>query len=290
MVEYYKVVMVALSLYSVGGFLYARWLFFRAQDVQWAGTNIALPDARGLSRFKIRSGTLRRWSPRAALWTKELQLHQSQFIIAGVLLAVHLATIIVRKYSHFSEYSNTGFILGNFWLLWLLMPLLVGSTAAAEERRLGALNAQLCLPVSYRTQFATKMGAVLTLSLLFGAVMPLVLEHGALLNLRSSNFHAIPIVLSSRWEFFATIMQTIVPWAPLFVFVGAISAVGLISFYASSMSRNLRCKHFPCQCWAFCRPCSCVSWPPTLIFTFRPFTCTQTGSSSRYFTPLVRSL
>jgi hypothetical protein len=38
------VLCVVLGVYSVGGFLLARWLFFRAQDVGWSGGIIALPE------------------------------------------------------------------------------------------------------------------------------------------------------------------------------------------------------------------------------------------------------
>ena len=38
------VLCVVLGIYSVGGFLFARWLFFRAQDVGWSGGNLELPE------------------------------------------------------------------------------------------------------------------------------------------------------------------------------------------------------------------------------------------------------
>ena len=47
-----------------------------------------------------------------------------------------------------------------------MMPLLIGCEAVAEERRLGTLEGQLCLPVKRRTQFAVKVVVVVALSIL----------------------------------------------------------------------------------------------------------------------------
>ena len=38
------VLSVVIGLYSIAGFLFARWLFFRAQDVGWSGGIIVLPE------------------------------------------------------------------------------------------------------------------------------------------------------------------------------------------------------------------------------------------------------
>ena len=40
--------------------------------------------------------------------------------------------------------------------LWLLIPWLMGCVAIAEERKLGTMESQLCLPVNRRLQFAVK--------------------------------------------------------------------------------------------------------------------------------------
>ena len=46
------VLSVVIGVYSVGGFLFARWLFFRAQDVGWSGGNIALPEWKFFARVR----------------------------------------------------------------------------------------------------------------------------------------------------------------------------------------------------------------------------------------------
>ena len=165
-----------LLLYSVAGILFARRLFLRAQDLQWTGGTIALP------RFgwgaKIRTGAEQRraWRPRAALVFKELRLHESQFIAAGVLALAHLGIVTLKAFGTIHKNSTWGFVTESFWWLWLAMPLLVGCAAAAEERKLGTMGAQLCLPLRRHTQFAIKLGTVLALSVLFGAIMPTLFE------------------------------------------------------------------------------------------------------------------
>ncbi|HXE43251.1 MAG TPA: hypothetical protein VN516_09525, partial [Candidatus Baltobacteraceae bacterium] len=43
---------VILAIYSIGGFFFARWLFFRAQDTGWSGGIITLPEWK---IFSVRS-------------------------------------------------------------------------------------------------------------------------------------------------------------------------------------------------------------------------------------------
>ncbi len=141
------VAMVSMLIYSIAGFLFARRLFLRAQDVAWTGGTIAMPEMRGLPAWFSRSAARRIFRPRAALWWKEIQLHQSQFIMAGVLALLHLGVIAERKFGHYQKNSSTEFVLEIFWGLWLVMPMLVGAAAVAEERKLGTLAGQFCLPV-----------------------------------------------------------------------------------------------------------------------------------------------
>ena len=80
-----------------------------------------MPEMRGLSGGASLGGN-RRASARsacatghgvrsAALLAKEFQLHQSQFIMAGVLLLLHLGVIATRKFGHFPKNSSPEFVL-----------------------------------------------------------------------------------------------------------------------------------------------------------------------------------
>jgi len=239
-----SVAITALLIYSVAGIWFARRLFLRAQDVAWTGGTIALPEMQGLARFSIGSGIRRFWRPRAALQVKELQLHQAQFIVAGALALLHLGVLATRKFGSFQKNSSTEFILEIFWGLWLVMPLLVGCAAAAEERRLGTIEGQFCLPVRRRTQFAVKAGSVLLLSLLLGVAMPLLLEGTRILP----DFHFLPKGfhfenIHSQWMIggwisFGFCLETINQLSPLLSLSGIAAAIGLISFYASTLARN----------------------------------------------------
>lgn len=235
-------VVSVLGIYSLAGFFFARWLFFRAQDLQWSGGSIVLPEIRGRAGLKISSG-LRTWRPHAALWWKEIQLHQSQFIFAGVLLVLHLGVLATRHFGHFRKNSDTEFVLEIFWGLWLVLPLLTGTAAMAEERKLGTQGAQLCLPVRRRTQFAVKFRVVLLLSVLFGVVLPLLLEGQRLLP----PLHLLPGDLSLKtWlnhgstvsNFLWSSLATLNVISPVLLFVGMALAIGAIAFYVSTLARN----------------------------------------------------
>ena len=167
---------VVLGAYSLAGFFFARWLFFRAQDLQWTGGAIVMPEWLGLNRLRTAAGSLRMWRPYGALWRKEIQLHQSQLVIAFVLFVLHLLVLLVRNVCNLDNSHDLKSVLQGFWVLWLVMPFLVGCAAVAEERKLGVHEGQLCLPVRRPVQFIVKSLTALVLSILLGMVMPMILE------------------------------------------------------------------------------------------------------------------
>jgi ABC-type transport system involved in multi-copper enzyme maturation permease subunit/alpha-tubulin suppressor-like RCC1 family protein len=239
-----------LGLYSLAGLFFARWLFFRAQDVQWSGGTIVMPEMRGLARLKSATGSLRRWRPQAALFWKEIQLHQSQFVLAGALALLHLGALATRKFGDFRKNSDMEFILEIFWGLWLVMPMLVGAAAVAEERKLGTIAGQLCLPVKRRTQFGVKLRVVLLLSVLFGAVMPLLLEGLRILPDVHYGFDRFMAFVGMEgvvgWQsnmstvrsFLWYCLGSLNPLLPLLTLLGMATTIGAIAFYASTLARN----------------------------------------------------
>ncbi len=238
-----------LVVYSVAGFLAARRMFLRAEDVQWMGGEIALPKLFGNRRTSERTGEKRGWRPRAALFAKEFQLHQSQLIIAGVVGLLHLGVIATRRFgSGFEDSPTLQFLLANFWLVWFAMPLLIGSAAVAEERKLGTLEGQLCLPVRRRTQFAIKLVVALVFSIVLGAVMPLLLEGSEILpdvkwNTAAAlgNYRLVDADGIAAQVMVVLIQGTlgaISQWLPFLTLAGVAAMIGAISFYASSLARN----------------------------------------------------
>jgi ABC-type transport system involved in multi-copper enzyme maturation permease subunit len=236
------IIAVVLGAYSLAGFFFARWLFFRAQDWQWTGGTLVMPEMRGLTRLKSFAFPHRARTPRAALWRKEIQLHQAQFVIAFILLVLHLGAIVTRHLGHFRKNSTTEFILEGFWVLWLVMPLLVGCAAVAEERKLGTHESQLCLPVKRRTQFAIKLLVAFGLSLALGALMPLLLEGTKILP----DTHLKGIFAPDWWNqtsstvqiFIGNCLGTLSGLMPLLTLAGVTVLISGISFYVSTLARN----------------------------------------------------
>jgi hypothetical protein len=216
---------VVFAIYSVGGFLFARRLFFRAQDAGWSGGVIPLPE---WNFFTARAGSAvstRSRKPVIALLKKEVQLQQASLAGAVGLLALHLGVIALRKYHPSAKESVSEIVTCMFWMLWLVIPVVIGNMAVAEERRLGVMEGQLCQPASRRIQFAIKGFAVLFLGILLGVVMPLLLEvSGELLGAPN------PAVTADGHTFGS-------PFFPLGLVIYS-TVMALVSFFASSLAKN----------------------------------------------------
>ena len=214
---------IVFALYSITGFLFARRLFFCAQDAQWTGGTISLPVWLGFGGQTISS--VRR--PRRSLFAllrKEFQLHQVSILLAIALAVLNLVCIVLLKFRpplYDDRSARTIIILGFFGLFWFAIPWLVGSLAVAEERRLGTLEAQLCLPVTRRVQLFVKFAVALILTISLGALLPWCLERiAALIGVNADIFR--------RGLFDNEIVERAV----------ACAAFVAISFYASTLARN----------------------------------------------------
>jgi hypothetical protein len=236
-------IVTVLAVYSVVGFVFARELFLRGQDVQWTGGIIALPGLRRAAKLKTASVTERIWRPHAALFFKELQLHQSQFVIAGVLALLHLAVIAIREFGDFKDSPSTEFVLNTFWILWFAMPLVVGCAAVAEERKIGTLESQLCLAARRRTQFWIKFLFAMMLSLIFAVAVPLLLEGSRIVpDFHPKFLEALSQVFLKREGAFSAAVGNIISFLrfsmPVLVLLGIATVIAAVSFYASTLSRN----------------------------------------------------
>ncbi len=174
------IIIVALAVYSIAGFFAAIFLFRRCQDLQGSGGEVSLSWFKkfaGLeTAMRARAISFRPRHRFIALAWKEIQLHQVNILIAALFLLLHLSAFIVRKiHPHFSN-PDLQAVLEMIWLLWLLMPILIGCSTIAEERRFGIMESQLSLPVSRRAQLLIKFSIGLGLSLLLGAAIPLLVE------------------------------------------------------------------------------------------------------------------
>ena len=166
-----------LGLYSLAGFFFARWLFLRAQDVAWSGGVIAFQDGAILraapnKRFPAPTSAHRGGAEKGVSTAQ----HQPAFC-ACALLVLHIGVFFLRMFYSNSHRNSVAASFRTFsgWL-WLVLPLIIGGTAVAEERKLGVAGSQFCLPVSRRAQFAIKFIPAMIFGTLLGGVMPMLLE------------------------------------------------------------------------------------------------------------------
>jgi ABC-type transport system involved in multi-copper enzyme maturation permease subunit len=221
------VLCVVLGIYSVGGFLFARWLFFRAQDVGWSGGVIALPEWKFFAARSENAVSPRNRKPIYALIKKEFQLHQVSLMGATGLLLLHIGVIVLRSHHKFAKDSAGEVLTAIFWMLWLVLPVVIGAMAVAEERRLGVMEGQLCLPVSRRVQFGIKALLTLFLGTFLGGVMPMLLEG---LAIRFGALNPVFTPEAHTEEFGVLLFQ---------LSIVAFSAwLALVSFFASTLARS----------------------------------------------------
>ena len=168
----YGLVFSALLLYGIVGILFARWQLLRAQDTHWTGGPIIFP------RLRFKATTLRTSpsNPWWALFRKEVQLQQAALVISAVLFVLHLGSFLFRGSSTGQTSTTAEEIATGLPAVWVLLPLLIGSTAVAEERRLGTLETLLTQPISRRTQLLIKVLGAAVLAVLCGAIIPVTLE------------------------------------------------------------------------------------------------------------------
>jgi hypothetical protein len=189
-----------LGAYSAAGFLWAKRFFLSVQDMQWTGGVVALPQWGGLA---ARRGSLmlpRKRKPIRALLRKEFQAQHVNVLLAGGLLVVHLGVIALRRWSaeYLATHQSTAMALEMVPLLWLVMPLLIGSVAVAEERKLGTFQSNLCLPANRRLQFLSKLAVATALGIALGGVVPLVVEKLAPHNGITGNATGLAFLGDSR--------------------------------------------------------------------------------------------
>jgi hypothetical protein len=100
-----------------------------------------------------------------------------------------------------------------FALAWVVVPVLIASASVAEERRLGTLAGNLCLPVTARAQYAIKFFVALLLGVVGSAVL------GGMAEAAASSDEVAPQVFA--------IILVLLPF------------VSMVCFYASTLAGNL---------------------------------------------------
>ena len=208
------------GLYITGAFGLAHRLFFRVEDAGWTGGVISFSRWRYFENTRPAGISVRQHRPVAALLKKELQLQSISLFGALALLALHIGVFFLRGLYVNSHRSSIADVASEcFWILWLVLPLVIGCTAVAEERKLGVMDGQFCLPVGRRLQFWTKLAVTLVVGVILGGVMPLLLE-----------------TLAGRLGFPSETFKNMEhPPGLLLVLAAGVAAVG---FAASTLARN----------------------------------------------------
>lgn len=143
--------------------------FMRLEAIDGNGSSLALP--QWLRWSATNAAGLTTAEPIWLLLKKELRLQEVALIVAGFYVLGWLAAVsLTPAFPHAKEIFD---ILSIFY--GMLIALLVGSVASAEERQLGTLEWQTLLPVGSVTQWAVKVGLVLGLALLLGLGLPALL-------------------------------------------------------------------------------------------------------------------
>ncbi len=179
-----------VGLYSVAGFVCAHKQFQSVEDTQWTGGVVAMPDwtrAAAGARTDIGRRKKRRF---AAVLGKELQTQYINLLLVGALVLLHLILVAVRRLNadYLAAHRSVAMILEAFPVLWLALPLLIGSVAIAEERKLGTFESLCCLPLARWAQFSLKLCLALALGVTFGALVPAGIEYlGFLTGLNPAN-------------------------------------------------------------------------------------------------------
>lgn len=210
-----------LSLYAILGLAGSWWLLARAQDVQWLGEEITLPWwPRRQAQENTPGAASGRGSPLAALIAKELRLQQINALCAVVFPVLSLGVAALGAYLGEDKGETAfGIAAGIAWLMCLILPLLVGAVAIAEERKLGTFDAHQCLPVSRGRQFLTKLLTAGGAGVVLGGALPWMLFKllGAL----------------TKQSVFAEAVES--PWLLCLAFPLGVTT---LAFYGSSLARN----------------------------------------------------
>jgi ABC-type transport system involved in multi-copper enzyme maturation permease subunit len=224
----FSVLYSAAGIYTISGSCLAHRLFHRAQDVAWTGGIISFSSWRYFEGGSRKSISVRLQKPFSALLKKEFQLQSINLFCAGALLALHIGVFILRaSYSNFHKNELTDVIAEFFWTFWLVMPLVIGCMAVAEERKLGVMESQFCLPVSRRFQFIIKFVLVMIFGVLLGGFMPVFLEMlAARLGAPNEYFNVAGAFSNYDAEAFFSLMMTLS------------AALALVGFFASTLAKN----------------------------------------------------
>jgi hypothetical protein len=127
---------------------------------------------------RLRSSAPARETPRRIhpIWSlvgKELRLQQLTFVVSALYVLGWIATLIIHRLVGTGSVEDALLILTV--VNGVIVALLSGSLASAEERHLGVLESQVLIPVSMARQWAIKAGVVFGLCVVLAIGLPAAL-------------------------------------------------------------------------------------------------------------------
>ena len=196
-----RVLAVSLIVTATAGALAGWRAFMRREAIdgpdthlvwpRWLRSSMALDGARHIAEA-------RRHHPMWLLVKKELRVQHMAIVVAGINMMIWLATHAVV--GRFDE-MNVAIAAVVPVLYGVLVAILIGSLASAEERHMGTLEWQVLLPVAMWRQFAVKTAVALTMSLVLAFALPLLLARG---ELAVTPVHAAAVLLLTIGSMFVS--------------------------------------------------------------------------------------
>ena len=171
---YWGATYLVTCIYGFSLYLLARKQFFTWQDLGPWGGEIWFPTR---SSEKIET-TLRDrcYRPMKALARKELSLQHLNLLITSALLLLYIAGACTYDAATQGPKEAAGLVFFARTLLLFFLPLAIGATSIAEERRLKINQWQNVLPLPPRNQWLIKLGTVYLITVLSTILMPLVID------------------------------------------------------------------------------------------------------------------
>jgi len=131
--------------------------------------HLTLPDV-WQSRRRVAGATVRPRHPLVALVRKELGLQIPVFVLSSVYLSSWITGWLLQPATRESLVMVATLLHGG------LVPLLAGSMASAEERRMGTLGTQLLQPVAANVQWLVKAAVATSIALALAVGLPALLQ------------------------------------------------------------------------------------------------------------------
>ena len=164
----------ALGLSAVGAVMSWR-MFMRLEAIDDGGPEVQLPQwLRPRTTVSSAASALTRRHPVWRLVKKEIWLQKTALAVAALYMLGCLAFVSINPWLALgSSVPDGGDILAVLTFCYsVLISVLIGSLASAEERRLGTLDWQVLLPLATRKQWIVKVGTVFGLALLLALALP----------------------------------------------------------------------------------------------------------------------